>query len=772
MRVRQKSLWICLSLFLISINLAYSQEDEAESLPVELEEVTVIARVEKDTFRTPNSVSVIGREQIERMNAPTTPQILRETEGVWTQQTTVGQGSPLLRGLTGYQAFLAIDGVRLNNSTFRSGPNQYLVTISPDNLDRVEVLRGAGSMLYGSGAMGGVISMFTKDTILDGATEEWNIQSRAFTRFASASSERLGRLEVVGSQKQLGFSVGASARWFGNINPGSGYDLHYANRKFEIVTDKPEGVKISDGPPKDVPDRWLVDSEGPLGWNAYDGDAKLSYKLNDASTVSLAYQLWRQPQTPRYDKIAPREYDEFFFQPQDRDLLYATYLSKPATGAIDQIQFTTSFHRQKEGRNELLRDVTERRERFDTVNTLGFSAQAIHSSLPKQRVVAGGEFYFDTVASQTIKTNTENGSEQVDDTKGRFIDGSQFWDANLYVQDEIELHELLELTLGGRFTRYNTNADLSVRSEQFGDFNEFGNALTYSAGLVASVTNGLNIVGNFATSFRAPSLNDTTAVEVTNEGIDSPSPDLESERGWTAEGGFKARYPWFVGSLTLFHGRVSDLVTRVPVEDAYAGQALPSLIKEIQQHNPGVNVYVFDNVDDVQIQGVEFTGMAPIRIQSGLSLYGNAMFTRGKVLVLNGAAPDPDNPWEERIRREPPLNGMVGIRWEPPAQRFWAEFFVRAATEQRRLNRSDIRDPRIPGTTRDTGEVEFDANGAAIGEGSPGWMTLNLRGGFQVTQYNRLTLALENLLDKRYREHGSGINAPGFNLIVSLDNRF
>ena len=772
MKVRQKSLWICLSLFLISINLAYSQEDEVEYPPVELEEVTVIARVEKDTFRTPNSVSVIDREQIERMNAPTTPQILRETEGVWTQQTTVGQGSPLLRGLTGYQAFLAIDGVRLNNSTFRSGPNQYLVTISPDNLDRVEVLRGAGSMLYGSGAMGGVISMFTKDTILDGATEEWHIQSRAFTRFASASSERLGRLEVAGSQKQLGFSVGASARWFGNINPGNGYDLHYANRKFEIVTDKLEGVKVSDGPPKDVPDRWLVDSEGPLGWNAYDGDAKLSYKLNDASTVSLAYQLWRQPQTPRYDKIAPREYDEFFFQPQDRDLLYATYLSKPENAAIDQIQFTTSFHRQKEGRNELLRDATERRERFDTVNTLGFSAQAVNSSLPKQRVVAGGEFYFDTVASQTIKTNIENGEEEVDEKKGRFIDGSQFWDANLYLQDEIELHELLELTLGGRFTRYNTNADLSVRSDQFGDFNESGNALTYSAGLVGSVTNGLNIVGNFATSFRAPSLNDTTAVEVTNEGIDSPSPDLESERGWIAEGGFKARYPWFVGSLTVFHGRVIDLVTRVPVEDAYAGQALPSLIKEIQQNNPGVNVYVFDNVDEVEIQGVEFTGMVPIPIQSGLSLYGNAMFTRGKVLVINGAAPDPDKPWEERIRREPPLNGMVGIRWEPPAQRFWAEFFVRGATEQRRLNRSDIRDPRIPGTTRDTGEVEFDANGAAIGEGSPGWMTLNLRGGFQVTQYNRLTLALENLLDQRYREHGSGINAPGFNVIVSLDNRF
>ena len=771
MKSRRNQLWICLSLFLISSNLAYSQGDDADP-PVELEEITVISHVEKDTFNTPNAVSLVDREQIERINAPTTPRILRETVGVWAQQTTAGQGSPMLRGLTGYQAFLSMDGVRLNNSTFRSGPNQYLATVSPDSLDRVEVLRGAGSMLYGSGAMGGVISMFTKDTILDNATDNWNFQSRAFTRFASGSAERLGRLEVVGSQKQFGFSVGASARWFGNINPGRGYDLHYKNRKFEIVTDKPKGVQVSDGPPKDVPDQWLIDSEGPLGWNAYDSDAKLAYKLNDNSTINIAYQLWRQPQTPRYDKIAPREFDEFFFEPQDRDLLYATYLSKPENIAIDQIRFTTSFHRQKEGRNELKRDATERRERFDTVNTLGLSAQAINSSLPKQRVVAGGEFYFDTVSSQTIKTDIKTRTEDVDDTKGRFIDGSQFWDANLYVQDEIELHERLELTLGGRYTLYNTNADLSVRSDQFSDFNESGNALTYSAGLVASVTEALNVVGNFATSFRAPSLNDTTAVEVTNEGIDSPSPDLKSERGWTAEGGFKARYSWFIGSLTLFHGRVSDLVTRVPVEEAYAGKSLPSLIQEIQQNNPGVDVYVFDNVDEVQIQGVEFAGMVPIPIQSGLSLYGNAMFTRGKVLTINGAAPDPDKPWEERIRREPPLNGMIGLRWEPPAQRFWAEFFVRGAAEQRRLNRSDIRDPRIPGTTRDTGEVKFDASGGAIGQGSPSWMTLNLRGGVQVTQYNRLTLALENLLDKRYREHGSGINAPGFNLIVSLDNRF
>ncbi len=770
MTIGRKQLWVGLSFFLISINPAFSTVDEAKVNPIELEEITVITRVPKDTFRTPNSISVIDRTQIERINADITPRILRETVGIWAQQTTAGQGSPMLRGLTGYQAFLSIDGVRLNNSTFRSGPNQYLGTISPANLDRIEVLRGAGSMLYGSGAMGGVISMFTKDVILDNATDKWNIQSRTFGRFASGTSERLGRFEVMGNRRRLGFSFGASARRFGDINSGSGYDLHYKNRKFEIVSEKPPGVEIFEGPPKDVPERWLIDSEAPLDWSAYDGDAKLAYQLTDTSAVNVAYQLWRQPKTPRYDKIAPREFDEFFFEPQHRDLLYATYLKEPANSEIDQFRFTASFHRQKEGRNELLRDATERRERFDKVNTFGLSAQATNASLPNQRIVTGVEFYFDTLSSQTVKTDVTTGAEKVDNTKGRFIDGSRFWDANLYVQDEIELHDRLELTLGGRFTHYNTQADLSARSDQFSDFNESGNALTGSAGVVISVTDGLNLVGNFATSFRAPSLNDTTAVEVTNEGIDSPSPALKSETGWTAETGLKARYSQFIGSLTLFHGRIDNLVTRVPVEEAYAGQSLPSLITEIQRNNPGVDVYVFDNVDEVQTQGIELAGMFTIR--NSWAFYGNTAYTRGKVLVLNGAAPNPDNPWEGRIRREPPLNGMFGIRWHPSAKRYWGEIFVRGATEQRRLNRSDIRDPRIPGTTRDTGEVEFDSHGAAVGQGSASWVTLNLRGGYHLTDYNRMTVALENLLDERYREHGSGINAPGLNVIVSLDNRF
>ena len=742
---------------------------------VEVEEVTVTAtRAEKEPFKTPNAITVLDLKQMERSNAEHGSNLLRDSVGVIAQETTVGQGSPMLRSLTGYQTLIQVDWVRLNNSTFRSGPNQYTATIAPEMLERAEVLLGSSSMLYGSGAMGGVVSFFTKAVPLNPAQQTLDLHPRLLLRYTTATQEKLGRLEVTGNQGRFGFIVGGGVRDYGDMNPGSGYDLHYKNRKFEIVSEMPSGVKLYDYDEvgklsKDnIPDRWLVDNEGPLGWRAFNADAKLGYQLNDTSNINVAYQMWRQPQTPRYDKIAPQEFTEFFFEPQDRDLVYANYIVNAVEANIDTFRVTASYHRQKEGRNEVVRGATARRQRYDTVNTIGLSAQAVSSILPRQRLVGGTEFYLDTIQSRTVKT--DGGTEDVDEEKGRFINGSQFWDASLYLQDEIRIHERVELTLGGRATFYQTNADLSIRDPAFDEFNVFDSSLTGSAGVVVGLTEYLNVVGSFGTAFRAPSLNDTTAVEVTNEGVTAPSPDLRPETSWTVEAGLKAQHSYFRGALTLFYSRVSDLVGRTPVQEAYEGQDLPQLHQDLIKEYEDIDILVFDNVDEAQYQGVEFAGLVPI--QPALSVFGNVALLRGEVLTIAGEAPDPEKPWEARTRREPPLNGIVGVQWEPLNTQFWATLYVRGAAEQRRLNRSDIRDPRIPGKTRDPAEVEFDDNGNAVDAGTPRWWTVNISGGVKLHEYTRLTLALENLLDQRYRPHGSGVNAPGFNVSLSWDTRF
>ncbi len=96
------------------------------------------------------------------MQSRSTPEMLTGTPGIWMQKTNHGGGSPFIRGLTGNQVLTLVDGIRLNNATYRYGPNQYLSTIDPWSLFSAETLRSTGSVLYGSDAMGGVVYLQTE----------------------------------------------------------------------------------------------------------------------------------------------------------------------------------------------------------------------------------------------------------------------------------------------------------------------------------------------------------------------------------------------------------------------------------------------------------------------------------------------------------------------------------------------------------------------------------------------------------------------------------
>jgi iron complex outermembrane receptor protein/hemoglobin/transferrin/lactoferrin receptor protein len=708
-----------------------------------LKEITVTGtRGEKDTFETPRSVSVATGDEIERRSLLNAADILREEAGVQAQKT-YGQGSPIIRGLTGYHTLILIDGVRLNNSTFRSGPNQYMATIDPGQIERMEVVRGPGSVLYGSSAIGGVIHTITKMPVeLSG---RFSIRPRIFTRFSSADSSKLARLEFSGGYDKLSFIAGGSYKDVGDLRPGRGYDIQLPSKKFLLT---------SESDPKDLPEgAWLIDIESPTGWQESDGDLKVNYRISDKQDVKLAYQMVRQQDIPRYDKLATGEFDIYFFDPQNRDLAYANYTARKIAPLIDILQTSASYHRQEEGRRQQKAKSTSLKETNDVTDTLGLSLQLTSLLGARQKLTYGGEFYHDTVGSEGVTTDLDTGEKK---TKawGRFPDGSVFWDINAYLQDEIRILDNLEVALAGRYTRFSTQADLGIRYPAFGAFESSGDAVTGSFGLVYGITENLNFVFNAGQAFRAPSLNDTTAVEVTNEGIDAPSPDLDSERSIGIDVGFKTRFRHFSGSINYYFSRIGGLVTRVPVEEAYAGKELPRLYADLQDSYEGIPVFVKDNIKKSNIQGVELDLVGAIPYLPGVSAHGNLAFTRGK---------DIDN--DQPIRREQPLNGLLGLRWEDMKSRFWVEFYSRFADRQDRLSSGDRRDPRIPGLTRDPKEDDPRA-------GTPGWFTLNIRTGINIADQTRLMFGVENITDRRYREHGSGVDGPGTNFAASMDRTF
>ncbi|MGH9794471.1 MAG: carboxypeptidase regulatory-like domain-containing protein, partial [Candidatus Acidiferrales bacterium] len=103
--------------------------------------VTATRGLPEDAASVPNGASVVAAEQRAVRPALILPQILRSEPGVQVQQTSAHQGAVIIRGLTGQQVLHLIDGVRYNTSTFRPGPNQYLATVDPGFVDRMEVSR-------------------------------------------------------------------------------------------------------------------------------------------------------------------------------------------------------------------------------------------------------------------------------------------------------------------------------------------------------------------------------------------------------------------------------------------------------------------------------------------------------------------------------------------------------------------------------------------------------------------------------------------------------
>ena len=120
-----------------------------------------IRGINRSVFDLPNNGTIVDRENIREKQATTILQALQNEVGVMVQQTGRGQSSIFLRGVTGQQVLILVDGIRVNNSALRGGPNQYSSLFDPGSIDRIEVIRGSQSTMWGGDAIGGVVNIVT-----------------------------------------------------------------------------------------------------------------------------------------------------------------------------------------------------------------------------------------------------------------------------------------------------------------------------------------------------------------------------------------------------------------------------------------------------------------------------------------------------------------------------------------------------------------------------------------------------------------------------------
>ncbi len=619
----------------------------ATLLPTEVKGATVasteliysVNRSPESPFDTARAVQVITREEIWRHNARNLPELLMEEVGIFVQQTNYGGGSPIIRGLIGKQILILVDGVKINNATYRFGPIQYLSTIDLGWIERIEIVRGADSVLTGV-ALGGIINIITRK----GPVEEEPAGGSAFARYSTADQGIVGRLEVAGRTPKYRYLVGATYRDSDNVEAGG--------------------------------------DAGKLAGTGYDetgGNISLDYFLSDDRTLSFRYQALEQNEVPRTDRIASGRNVKFDFDPQRLQLASLVFSDLTDRRWSDSLQVTASWNRQDEGVQEIRSGALSTERRLDDSQTaLGLSLEVGTFLGKSHRVLYGLDYFDEDIDSSRVDVNLNTGA--VAPKRGRYTNGSGYETLGLYLQDRIDVNQRLTLTLGSRFNRFKTSGAEDSSVGQL-DLQGSQKEITGSIGAVFRLNDATRLVSSITRAFRGPNIDDVSIFDARPEGTEVPNPGLEAETMLTYEVGVKHQGARFEGSAFYYISDLDDLIERsagtfegLPFFDANANgiqDAGEALVLQKQ------------NIGQARIEGFEIDFQ--YRPVSQWTVYGNYADTRGE----NSADGSP-------LSRIPPAFGKLAVRWEGSSTReLWAELGFLFASSQRRVSSRDAGDDRI-----------------------------------------------------------------------------
>jgi outer membrane receptor protein involved in Fe transport len=563
--------------------LDFKTIDSGNSLEIQLRPVSILlnksivvtaSRNQLLSFQTPDAVSVLTNEELKH-NAPRTmAEALIGTAGVWMQKTNHGGGSPFVRGLTGNQTLLLIDGIRLNNATFRYGPNQYFNTIDIFSVEQVEVIRGKGSVLYGSDALGGVINVITQSPEYTAGKSRFG--GRGKVKYMNKGMEKSGLGELSFRTENFALSGNVNYKDFGDIFAGG--SLGY---------------------------------ERPSGYDETGVNLKAKLRFSGNWQITSAYQYLIQNDVGRYDQVAQRGYQLYTFDPQIHRLSYAKVEHFSKNQWFRKIKLTVSNQYSNEIRKIQKENSTAFTEENDVVKTNGVSLESYSTLSKKWEAVTGAEFYSDKVESGKTVTNTETGDKN--DSRGLYPNNSSMQNFAAFSQHTLKL-ERLQVNFGGRFNAFRIH---SVDNE-FGEVSLKPSSLVGNISLQYFTTPEQQFILSAHSAFRAPNINDISSFGLFDYGIEIPSTELAPEKAFTIEGGYKKSSERFSMAVTAFNTRLKDQIVRV--EATYNGN----------EYIDGERVYHKENVAKSNISGVEFE--SGFQINRQFSFINNLTWLYGKNL--------------------------------------------------------------------------------------------------------------------------------------------
>ena len=682
-------------------------------------------------------IQVLKSAEMQFQNQSSMADVMSNSGNVFVQKSQLGGGSPIIRGFETNKVLMVVDGIRMNNAIYRGGHLQNIITLDNSMMDRVEVVFGPGSVVYGSDAIGGVMSFTTKNPTLS-STDKVLVKSGAYTRYFSAANGYSANANVSVASKRFGSLTSFTYSHYGDLRQGairSPFVGNFGSRPWYV--DRINGV-----------DSMVVNADTNLqigsGYTQYDILQKFTFKQNDWMTHKLNFQLSNSSNIDRYDRLTLMsggnpKFAEWYYGPQFR-LLGAYSLELTNKNKLyDNARIILGYQSIEESRMDRRFKTDFLNHRIEKLDIFTINADFV-KKITKHEMRYGIDAYLNKVNSTAYTESIVTDSTSKLDT--RYPDGGSSMNAiAAYATHTWEITDKLILNDGLRFSQVGLAAKFNDKTFfpfPFNSINQNNSALNGNIGLIYMPTEKWRITATGSTGFRAPNVDDLTKVFESVPGkVVVPNPNLRPEYSYSAELGINH---YFAKSINIGVNAYYTLLNNaLTVQNSIYNGA-----DSIMYEGSLSQVMTTTNAGRAYVYG--FESFISGKLGDYFSLLATLNYTYGR--IKTDTIPYP-------LDHIPPVFGKVSLTYQ--FNKLKAEFFTMYSGWKR---------------LKDYNLIGEDNYSYALPEGMPGWFTLNMRAGYNFNKNLAVQLACENILDQNYRNFASNISAPGRNFILTLRGNF
>ncbi len=673
---------------------------------------------------TPYMIDILGPEQLQATVHQTSADILLESGNVMVQKSQGGGGSPILRGFEANKILLVVDGVRMNNAIYRSGHLQNSITIDHSILDRVEILFGPSSIIYGSDALGGVIHYYTRDP-------EYNVtHASVYGQFSTANLGKILHADYNIGKKKIANTTSLTFSDFDDIRSGKnrkaewgdwGQVNHYAGRIGDhdstLANPKPHIQKYT-------------------GYRQLDLLSKTSYAPSVLLDLFLNLQLSTSSTIDRFDMLNDydgnmMDYAEWYYGPQNRFLSSLQAVYKKHNFLFTNMRATVAF--QKIDEDRISRKFRVDDKLYQEEDVFVYSATFDFTRIMKkgQRLFYGLELNHNDLRSSAHYENISDGS--ISEAITRYPAGGSHTNAfSVYGNYKMMLNPKVVLNMGLRYHYGMLRSSFTDSGLPFSDIRINNGALTGSSSVVFSPQKTWKYNFIFATGFRNPNVDDYGKVRAKGDFITIPNENLKPEYTYNLEIGISKTLPGFATfSGAVWFTYLSNAIVRAD----YTWNGSDSL----EYDGDNYRIITNSNASLATIQGLSLNVNSAL--PGNFTFMGTFNFLKGND-ITNGVP----------LAHIPPIFGRVSAAY------LYRKFNVEAYVSY--SGRKYWKDISPYG--------EDNENEAIADYGFPAWATLNLNTHYRINERFMAQFAILNILDRFYKVFASGVGAPGRNFILTL----